>query len=259
MIKGWYTAASGMMMQMSRQDVIANNIANAATTGFKKQISISRTFPDMLISRLETTTDSSNLTENIKAIGRLGTGVGLEAIVTDLSVGNLAKTDTPTDFSLVQTGSYFVVETEQGERYTRNGAFKINSEGSLTDSQGNPVLDEDSKPIKISGEFSVDRRGVISFSDGTTAVTLKVMQFNDPGKLERIGDSLYSNENGTAGSSRSSNPDILQGYLEESNVNAIKEMVDLLSVVRAYESLQKVVQAEDEAAGVAIDQVGSTS
>jgi len=259
LIKGWYTAASGMMTQMSRQDVIANNIANAATSGYKKQMSLSRAFPDMLISRLESTTDLGNPSHNIHTIGRLGTGVGLEEISTDLSVGNLAKTDVPTDFSLAQTGSYFVVETEQGERYTRNGAFKINSEGGLTDSQGNPVLDENNRHIMISGEFSVDRTGVISFADGTAAVTLKVLQFDDPQKLQRIGDNLYSNEEGSTMSASPASRDILQGYLESSNVNAIMEMVDLLSVVRAYESLQKVVQAEDETAGVAIDQVGSTS
>ncbi len=257
MIKGWYTAASGMMVQMSRQDVIANNIANASTSGYKKQVSLSRAFPDMLLSRLETTADPSS--KPIQAIGRLGTGVCLENIVTDLSVGNLDKTDIPTDLSLAQTGSYFVVETEQGERYTRNGAFKVNSEGSLTDNQGNPVLDKDNKHINISGEFSIDRKGVINFADGTAAVTLKVLNFTDSDKLERIGDSLYSNEKGLAVSAVPSSPDILQGYLEHSNVNAIQEMVDLLSVVRSYESLQKVVQAEDETTGVAIDKVGSTS
>ncbi len=259
MIKGWYTAASGMMMQMSKQDMIANNIANVATSGYKKQISLSRAFPDMLISRLETTADTGSQAGNIQVIGRLGTGAGLDNIVTDLSVGSLTKTDLPTDLSLAQTGSYFVVDTEQGERYTRNGAFKVNSEGYLTDSQGNPVLDENNQHIKISGEFTVDSTGVISFSDGTAAVTLKVLQFDDPEKLEKIGDSLCSNEKGLATSAVPVSRDILQGYLENSNVNAIKEMVDLISVVRSYESLQKVVQAEDEAAGVAINQVGSTS
>ncbi len=257
MIKGWYTAASGMMMQMSRQDVIANNIANTATSGYKKQVSLSRAFPDMLISRLETTADP--ISKSIQAIGRLGTGVCLENIATDLSVGNLDKTDLPTDLSLAQTGSYFAVETEQGERYTRNGAFKINSEGSLTDNQGNPVLDKDNKHINISGEFIVDRTGVINYADGTATVTLKVLNFSDPEKLERFGDSLYSNEKGLTTSVVPANPDVLQGYLEHSNVNAIQEMVDLLSVVRSYESLQKVVQAEDETVGVAIDKVGSTS
>ncbi len=257
MIKGWYTAASGMMMQMSRQDVIANNIANASTSGYKKQLSLSRTFPDMLISRLENSADPGS--KKVQAIGRLGTGVVLESIMTDQSVGNLDKTDIPTDFSLTQTGSYFVVETEQGERYTRNGAFKTNSAGCLTDNQGHPVLDKDNKHINISGGFTVDRNGVINFGDGTAASTIKVLEFNDPEKLERNGDSLYSNEKGLAIPAVPFSTDVLQGYLEHANVNAIKEMVDLLSVVRSYESLQKVVQAEDETAGVAIDKVGSTA
>jgi len=260
LIKGWYTAASGMMMQASRQDVIANNIANASTSGYKKQMSVSCAFPDMLISRLENNSRTfAPSSSRVTPIGRLGTGVCLEDIVTDFGVGTLSKTDLSTDLSLTQTGQYFAVEVGAGERYTRNGAFKIDSDGWLVDTQGNPVLNDDNGYIKINSEFSMESTGTINFNDGSAPVKLKVVEFDNPEQLERIGDSLYSNDSGMAIIIEARSIEVLQGYLEGSNVNAVREMVDLITAVRSYESLQKVVQAEDETAGIAIDKVGSTS
>jgi len=262
LIKGLYTAVSGMMMQTSRQDTIANNIANAGTSGFKKQIAVSRSFPDMLLNCMEgseSKIDGSNCRRNMCPIGKIGTGVSLDVIASDFAIGNMSKTDNPTDFSIGNQAGYFAIYNSQGERYSRNGAFKINSEGLLTDSQGNPILDKDNNFIHIDGEFTIDKMGNIFFDDGQTTASLKIVEFDNPENLERLGDNLFSNNKGLANYAIQDKPHVLQGYLEQSNVNVINEMVELLSVVRSYESLQKVVQAEDEAVGVAINQVGSTS
>lgn len=275
MIKGIYTAAAGMMLQMARQDVVANNIANVNTAGFKKDTALCQAFPQMLISRLgEVERDATGREKSMTPvpIGGLGTGAVVDSVFTDYSQGNIRKTDNPTDLAISNnTGSfnittpegeeevaaegslYFVVRMPDGaERFTRNGCFKINNEGILTTSQGYEVLDTDDNPITIDSEFSINNQGEVII-EGEIWATLKIAHFRDSGVLQKVGDSWSSNQP----YNQVHNPQILQGYMEESNVNAVKEMVNLITVVRAYESLQKIVQSEDETMQVAIDQVGS--
>ena len=258
MIKGLYTAGAGMMLQMARQDVVANNLANVNTGGYKKQIAVAQAFPNMLISRLgeiKKNIEGEYQPVPVKLIGGLGTGAAIEKIYTDFTMGNIRKTDNATDLALNSDG-YFAVLTPQGERYTRNGQFKINNEGILTTNQGYPALDTGDQPISLEGEFSIDEMGNISVN-GESIARLKMVRFENPQYLERQGDNLVAaqEEAGTI----LERPGILQGYTEDSNINAVKEMVELINVVRAYESMQKVVQAEDETTQVAIDQVGSVS
>jgi len=258
LIKGLYTAGAGMMLQMARQDVVANNLANVNTGGYKKQIAVAQAFPNMLISRLgeiKKNIEGAYQPVPVKLIGGLGTGAAIEKIYTDFTMGNIRKTDNATDLALNSDG-YFAVLTPQGERYTRNGQFKINNEGILTTNQGYPVLDTGDQPISLEGEFSIDEMGNISVN-GESIARLKMVRFENPQYLERQGDNLVAaqEEAGTI----LERPGILQGYTEDSNINAVKEMVELINVVRAYESMQKVVQAEDETTQVAIDQVGSVS
>ncbi|HHV16911.1 MAG TPA: flagellar basal-body rod protein FlgF [Gelria sp.] len=257
MIKGLYTAGSGMMLQMARQDVVANNLANVNTSGYKKQVAVAQAFPNMLMSRLgeiEKNSQGEYEPAPVKLIGGLGTGAVVEKIYTDNTMGNIRKTDNATDLALNNDG-YFAVLTPQGERYTRDGQFKINNEGTLTTNQGYPVLDIDNQTITLEGEFMVGENGNISLN-GENIAQLKVVNFENPQYLQREGDNLVAAEEEEI---ILENPGILQGYIEESNVNAVREMVELINVVRAYESMQKIVQAEDEITQVAIDQVGSVS
>ncbi len=257
MIRGLYTAGAGMMLQMSRQDVVANNVANVNTCGFKKSVTVSKAFPEMLISRLGENKETVNgeiKKESPVVIGRLGTGASVSAVYSDFAVGNIKQTENPLDLTISQEG-FFAVETPEGERYTRNGEFKINNEGLLTTNLGYPVLDVNDEYISIEGDFSVDSQGNIMVDDEFNS-RLKIVVFENPQLLDRIGDSLFNADQDFV---QIENPEVLQGYIEESNVNAVSEMVTLISVVRAYESLQKIVQAEDETMQVAIDQVGSVS
>jgi len=258
LIKGLYTAGAGMMLQMARQDVVANNLANVNTSGYKKQVAVAQAFPNMLMSRLGEIKKNSQGEYQpvpIKLVGGVGTGAAVEKIYSDLSMGNIRKTDNATDLALSSDG-YFAVLTPQGERYTRNGQFKISSEGILTTNQGYPVLDSSDQTITLEEDFLVDETGNISVN-GENIAQIKIIRFDNPQYLQREGDNLLSaqEEVGT----NPERPGILQGYIEESNVNAVKEMVEMINVVRAYESMQKVVQAEDEITQVVIDQVGSVS
>lgn len=255
MIKGLYTAGSGMMLQMARQDVVANNLANVNTSGFKKNVAIAKAFPEMLMSRLgEVKEDVPGQREPmpIVEIGMLGTGAAVSGIYTDFDNNNIKKTDNPYDLAIVKEG-YFVVQTPEGPRYTRSGEFKINSEGLLTTNQGYSVLDINDTPIEVDGELMVDGQGNISIN-GENVTKLKMVNFTNLQNMERLGDTLH---NSTETPVEVERPEVLQGYIEESNVSAVKEMVTLITVVRAYESLQKMVQAEDELTEIAISQVGS--
>ncbi len=258
MIKGLYTAGAGMMLQMARQDVVANNLANVNTGGYKKDETICQAFPEMLISRLGDTKQTALGEVKILPpvpIGSLSTGAIVKDIVTDHSMGNLKYTENPTDLAISNEG-YFVIRTPEGERFTRNGAFKINDAGLLVNDQGYPVMDNNNNPIELRGEFLVDKTGNI-LVDNQVITKLKIATFTDKRFLQKQGDSNM-NPRGQV-YTEAQNPGVLQGYQELSNVNAVHEMVALISVMRAYESCQKVVQAEDETMGVAIDQVGAIS
>jgi len=254
LIKGMYTAAAGMMLQMARQDVVANNLANVNTAGFKRSSTVASAFPAMLMSRLGELDTSSEVPKPQKAeiIGYLGTGASLAGIITDYSMGNLKPTYIATDIALSAPDTFLVVETPQGIFYTRNGSLKITGEGLLTTNQGYPVLDEFGDYIYIEGEFAVDERGYVT-DNGEEIARLQVVRFANPDQMEKLGGSLLTTDQEPE---LVGNPEILPGYLEESNVIAVQEMVTLINVVRSYESLQKIVQAEDEATQTLLDEVG---
>ena len=261
MIKGLYTAGSGMMLQMTKQDVVANNIANVNTSGYKKDNVLCQSFPSMLISRLGESQYDALGQEKILppvVIGPLGTGAVVKDIITDHSNGALKSTGNPTDLAISNEG-YFVVQTPQGERFTRDGSFKINQDGTLVTNQGATVMSTDDKAINILNDdgqvtenFAIDKNGSVLVNNNEIA-KLKIVNFADKRSLQKEGAWMKANAQNTV----VDNPGVLQGYLEMSNSNAVQEMVSLISVVRAYESCQKVIQAEDELLSVTIDQVGS--
>jgi flagellar basal-body rod protein FlgF len=248
LVKGMYTAASGMMLQLAKQDVVANNIANSNTNSFKRQLAVSCAYPTMNISRRE-----GSGVKALQAIGQLGSGAVLGEVSTDFSTGSMMQTGVPTDLALGKD-AYFVVETPQGERFTRCGSFKMNFDGLLSTSQGFPLLDENGEYIFVEPGFTVDKQGNIS-ANGITLATLQLVRFENQDRLLPVGENLYA-----AGDDyymEAEDPQLMQGFLEQSNVNAVREMVTLLAAVRAYEMLQKVVQAEDELTQVAVDKVGA--
>lgn len=243
MVKGLYTAASGMMLQLSKQDVIANNIANSSTSSFKRQLAVSSAYPVMPLARTEG--------KRMEALGNLGSGAVLAGIYNDFSPGSIIQTGNEADLA-VGPESFFVVETPQGERLTRSGSFKVNFDGLLSTGQGYPLLDEYGDYVYVEPGFAVDIQGNVSV-DGITVHKLKLVKPDQTDALARDGENLYSG----GAYEEDGNAQVMQGFLEQSNVNAVKEMVTLLEAVRTYEMLQKVVQAEDELTQTAVDKVGA--
>jgi flagellar basal-body rod protein FlgF len=255
MIRGWYTGASGMNAQQNRLDAISNNLANVDTAGYKRDITISKSFPELLLRRMnadgvyQTPVGSADAAP---VIGKLGLGVETNENYTDFEQGSFKETKTKSDMALAGEG-FFTVQTPDGERYTRNGNFLIGKEGILETKDGYPVLGENG-PIQVSDDkFFVNEDGKIySENDMHLIDRFKIVRFDNERYLKKTGESMY-NTNETAGDAHiaegKERPRMLQGYTETSNVNVVNEMVRMIEVNRAYEANQKTITSEDSMMG----------
>ena len=283
MIRGFYTALSGMHAQERSLEAISNNLANANTVGYKNDTAIFKSFPEMLLERqneLITKLPPSNRfpyfgsSDLAPVVGKLGTGVEVNEMFTSFTQGAFKQTDSTFDFALEGDG-FFTVKTPQGERYTRNGSFILGQEGLLMNKDGYPVLDEDSKFIYVKkNNFVVDKDGRIQINaeygeDKTKLVPsegnewedtkeigrLKIVTVKRPRYLKKEGSSLYNvtDYSGLAEVIQKDRPKVIQGFLEFSNVNPVNEMTRMISVNRAYEANSKTLKSQDEALGKLIN------
>lgn len=251
MIRGWYTGASGMSAQQNRLDAISNNLANVDTTGYKRDISVSKSFSELLLRRTnadgvyETPFGSADVAP---VIGKLGLGVETNENYTDFEQGSFKVTHTKTDFALGGEG-FFSVQTPAGERYTRNGNFFIGKERILETKDGYPVMGEKGLITLENDKFTVREDGIIYDEEGNEIDRLRLVRFDNERYLKKMGESLYvdTDISGPAyiaeGDER---PRVLQEYVETSNVNVVNEMVQMIEVNRAYEANQKTIQSEDD-------------
>lgn len=243
MIKGIYTAASGMLAESVRADATANNLANVSTTGFKKDVAVNKAFASLLFNRIN---DGAE-----QPIGELGTGVQVDEIAPALTQGMMRQTDNPLDLA-IEGKSFFAVETPAGVRYTRAGSFTRNSVGDLTTADGHAVLGENGR-INIAGTtVTISEDGVVR-ADGNVAGRLRLVEFNDEKKLVREGASLFRD---AGAAEKPATGLVRQGMLEMANVNAVSEMINLISGYRAYEVNSKAVQAHDQLLDKAVNEVG---
>lgn len=268
MVKSIFTGASGMTVTMEQLNTVANNLANINTDGYKGEVSVSKAFPELLVRRInddgvvQFPLGSYDLAP---VVGKLGTGVEFNEAFVKFEQGSLIETENDFDFAL-QGDGFFTVMTDEGERYTRNGNFKIDNEGYLVDMHGNKVLGENGY-IRIGrNNFQVDKDGNIyvnidygpmDFVDKAgnewknieRIDRLKIVDFPERRYLKKDGYTLYktSEFSGEAfiieGNKR---PQVLQRHLEKSNVNPVVEMTRMIEINRLYEANQKVIQTADE-------------
>ncbi len=263
LIRGLYTAVSGMTTEMMQNNVSANNLANVDTVGYKKDITINRSFSEMLIHRInDSAYEQKNSPISQKPyIGKLGTGVQASSLYTSFEQGSLKETDHPLDLAVDGNG-FFVIspnpDAPEAERYyTRDGAFKINDEGFLCDKRGNKVLGVDGVIVipQDSQETVISTNGEI-FADGAYVGQLDVVDVGNTDQLEKIGDGLLRIKNDAQAQETMFSGNIRQGFLEASNVKSIEEMVKMITSLRSYEANQKVIQAQDETLEKAVNEVG---
>ena len=256
MIRGWYTGASGMNAQQNRLDAISNNLANVDTAGYKRDIVVSKSFPELLIRRTNSDgvykiPNGMGSADAAPVIGKLGLGVETNESFIDFTQGSFKLTNTATDIALSGKG-FYTIETPNGERYTRNGDFFIGKEGILETKDGYPVLGENGIIRVENDKFTVNQDGVILSEDGEEIDRFKVVRIDNERYLKKMGESLYST-NDIAGPAHiaegNERPVFIQSYTETSNVNVVNEMVQMIEVNRAYEANQKTITSEDSMMG----------
>ena len=228
MDRGLYIAASGMLSEMARQDLIANDLANAATPGYKADRTAQRSFDEILLA-----SSSSG-----KQIGELGTGVSIAQQVTNLAPAALKATDEPLDFA-IQGEGFFGVQTPNGVQYTRNGRFSANAAGQLVDQLGNLVQGRNGGPVQVQPDGTVPPNALATF--------------NVP-DARKSGNGYFT---GAAAGEGTGN--VRSGALEGSGVDAARTMVDMIASMRAFEAGQRVITTIDSTLEKAANQVGRVS
>lgn len=246
MIRGLYTAATSMQVQMNRMDVITNNMANSDTIGYKKDTMVQESFSDKLTKRIDELGQTN--------IGKMKVGVGTSKVVTDFEQGNLKQSNGQLDIAIEGKG-FLAVNTARGERYTRMGDLTLNAEGYLLDANGDLVLDENNNSIIIpqTGSINISTNGTINVG-GEQIAKLKLVNFEDLHYLEKEGEGLYKTLDGAKMTNFTGS--VRQGFVEGSNVNIVKEMVNMISLNRNYEANQKVIQTHDSLMDKAVNDVG---
>lgn len=264
MVKGLYTAYTGMIMEQNRMDILSNNLANSATNGYKKEGSTARAFEAQLALKIKDTSDY-NLP---KKLGYVHMGTKIGETYTDWSQGNFEVTDNSEDLAIAGDGFFALSYTnKQGEttvKYTRDGAFKVNAAGYLVTKDGDYVLNQNGAMNADAAEgnyvridptmpFRVNELGYI-VQNNQTVGRVGVVDFEDYNYLQEYGENMYDLVEG--GQSVASDATVEQGVLEKSNVNVVSEMVDMITVSRAYESNQKLIQTIDSTLEKAVNNVG---
>lgn len=253
MLRGLYIGATGMNVQAKRMEVISNDLANASTTGYKKNTTIVSSFREELYTRLN---DTQNNVPNNRPIGTMTLGAKVNEVFTDYAQGSLIKTGNMVDVA-IQGDGFFVVQTPAGERYTRDGSFVINSQGALVTKEGYEVMGQDGainfgeEYMQSGGEITIKEDGQV-FRGLELIDTLNLVSFEDNNQLVKLDDNLYEGQ----GARLPFTGTLMQGYLESSNVNPVTAMVDMITVSRAYEASQKVIQTYDQLLGKAVNEVG---
>jgi flagellar basal-body rod protein FlgF len=267
MLRGFYTAASGMLAQQRLTDMLTNNLSNANTPGFKQDQSSIRAFPQLLLERMDQQSLPAKDAPSVPSytqVGNLSTGVYIQETQPKFLQGDLQDTQKKTDLALVDQGtnsssdSFFTVQGEDGKvRYTRDGNFTLDQNGYLTQADGLYVLDSRGNKIQLkSDQFTVDNSGNIS-ENGNRVATLGIAYTNKPMSLIKEGDGLYRTVNNTKlPASLNTRFSIKQGFLEGSNVDQSQVMTQMLAAYRSFEANQKVLQAYDQSMDKAVNEVG---
>ncbi|MRG86172.1 flagellar hook-basal body protein [Salinibacillus xinjiangensis] len=270
MLRGYNTAAAGMISQQRRQDVLSNNLANALTPGYKADQTTLRAFPELLIQRQSAeqipVQHSVKIPSN-KLLGSINTGVYMQETIPSFEQGDVQQTGMNTDVALWngqlpdENGFlFFTVQNENGETsYTRNGNFTIDEQGYLVTNSGYYVLDENQNRIQPNhDQFSVTKDGQIRV-DGNT-IPLGITYHPNATELTKGNNDLYQLENGQAIENARNVAgvtfEVQQGMLERSNVDTAATMTSMMQTFRNFEMNQQVLKAFDQSMDIAVNQIG---
>ncbi len=264
MVKGLYTAYTGMIEEQRRMDVMTNNLANSNTTGYKKEGTVNQSFDDQLAIKIKDTSEIMPA----KRLGDVNLGVKVGETYRDYTQGSFYVTDNTYDVALDGNG-FFAVEfrSKNGQtsiKYTRDGNFTVDRNGYLMTKDGDYVLNANGAANSAGGqanyvrvdpnqEVRIEADGSV-FQDDVQVGRIGVVDFADYNYLEKYGENLYDVAAG--GQLIASNARVEQGCLEMSNVNIVSEMVSMITITRAYEANQKIITTIDDTLDKAVNTVG---
>lgn len=266
MVKGLYTAHTGMVNEQRRLDVISNNLANSNTTGFKKEGATAQSFDHELAIKIKDTSYAGGRIP--RAIGTIHLGAKIGETYTNYDQGSMRITDEQTDMALAGNGFFAIAFADKNGnttvKYTRDGAFTVDADGYLVTGDGDHVLTPNgamnTNPaqgnyvrVDPNQPFTVDQQGNI-YQNGVVVSQIGVVDVANYDFIAKYGENLYDLVDG--GQIVASNASVEQGCLEASNVNVIDEMVTMIAISRAYEAGQKVIQTEDSTLDKAVNTVG---
>ena len=243
---------TGMQAQQTQLDVISHNLANVSTSGFKRGTAI---FEDLIYQNLRQAGGNTSEQSELPTGLQIGLGVRTVATARTYTQGNLQQTSNSLDVA-INGGGFFQIEMPDGTTaYTRDGAFQVNSQGQLVTSSGYRVLGGVTIPADARS-VTIGADGVVSVIAGTSSApqqagTIDLATFINPAGLEPRGQNLFT-ETLASGNPTTGTPgteglgQVMQGYLEGSNVNVVQELVNMIQTQRAYEMNSKAIQTSDQ-------------
>ncbi len=252
MSQALWIAKTGLDAQQTKMSNIANNLANAGTTGFKSSRAI---FADLLYQNVRQVGAQSSQDTQLPSGLMLGTGVRTVATEKLFTQGNIQKTDNQLDMAIQGRGFFQILLPDGSEAYTRDGTFQLSEQGQMVTSGGFTLqpaitIPENALAVNIGGDGTVSVR-----LPGATAIsqigTVQLADFVNPAGLQAVGDNLFV-ESSASGSPQSGNPGlnglgtVLQGNVESSNVNVVEELVNMIETQRAYEMNSRAISTTDE-------------
>ncbi len=247
MLRGLYTSYTGMLNEQYRMDIMSNSLANVNTVGFKKEGSTSQAYSDVMAVKIKDWTETPNTP---KKLGNMSLGVKVGETYTDFSQGSFRTTENTFDLAIGGKGFFNIEFTnkagETSTKYTRDGGFTITKDGYLVTKDGDYVLGENGR-IQLSttaGSTVFDRAGNI-FQDDRLVASLKLSDFEDTNYLTHYGETMWDATEGAV-EIEPEKAEVFQGFLEMSNASVVKEMVNMITISRQYESNQKMLTTFDD-------------
>lgn len=257
MVRGLYTSYTGMANEQKRLDIISNNLANSATVGYKEESVTNQAFDDVLTLKIR----DGSVGYADQRIGSMSLGVRIGEVYTNYGQGSFRETGNTFDIAIEGKGFFEMrcVDRNGNEstRYTRAGTFKMTQDGHIVDNNGNHVQGESGDlQVPVDATISIDTDGSV-YANGEYIDRISLVDFEDYDYLEKYGDTMYQTVDGAAFIDAAGV--IRQGYTEQSNVNVVSEMVDMITITRAYEANQKAIKTIDNMLDASVNSIGRVS
>ena len=248
MLKGFYNLTSGMLSQGRRLDVVANNMTNISTAGFKAEQYTDRTFDEVMAVRI-----CNKYKSGYQELPTYQAHIlAPHQLYTDFTQSSFEETNLPLDFAIEGEG-FFAIQTVDGVAYTRAGSFTLDNEGYLCLSELGRVLDREGNQIQLpTDKLEADAQGNLSTENGEYLATLGVFMFEDNGELERTPYGLFTGD----GAQVNENVTIHHKWVERSNVSLIEEMTNMMTTQRALQSAAQMSKIYDEVITRAVNDIG---